>query len=264
MFRGGQSNIVDTGIFNTNSSNIVADIHFDAPNSSNIIITGTTIVGCWMTGYNRPSFLFTNKGVFTTSINWKNIEIMGNTNVDTTGSLKYYGVNTCGNIYSNGVYPQGNSLYDMGSSGNMWKNVYASTFHGSLVGSSDVRLKTDIAQLSEKELRVAFELKRLFKTFKYKQEVQLNGNMAQTHIGVIAQDVILAFQKHGLNAETYGIYYSSEKSDCNENDDSTLGIRYDEILCFIMCIEANEIDDLKLKIEKLENKFKFSTLCSEN
>ena len=221
VFRGGDSYIANTGTINTNMSNIVGDIHFNAPSS--YTAHGVTITGCAMTGY-RPSFVFSaNNTISTTPVNWDNIEFVGNTNVSTDCSA-YWGVNTKGNVHCTTLYYTNLSL-----------------------SSSDARLKTKIQSITDQELAVAKELQWLFKTFQFKSDVNnLVGNKdIKTHVGMIAQEVQFVFEKYGLDAELYGVYSKNPM-------DGTLCICYNQLLCFIAHAQTLEMDRLKKRMDALE------------
>lgn len=80
-----------------------------------------------------------------------------------------------------------------------------------------------------------------------KDSVAEKGDSARWHFGVIAQDVVKAFEDNGLNAFDYGVICYDEWNDTPaEYDDSgnevapavvagsSYAIRYDELLCFII------------------------------
>ncbi|MCV5420929.1 tail fiber domain-containing protein, partial [Escherichia coli] len=73
------------------------------------------------------------------------------------------------------------------------------------------------------------------------------GENARIHFGVIAQEVIKAFNANGLDAFKYGIVCYDEwdsQSDLKDSSGNIItpeikggnryGIRYDELLCFII------------------------------
>jgi len=137
----------------------------------------------------------------------------------------------------------------LGLSGKRWTTVYAST---GTINTSDKRLKTEIYDISEKEILVAKELKKLLKKFKFKDAVINKKDNARWHFGIIAQDVKNTFLENELNPNEYGlfcedelwidsngVYYNSNIDEHNneiENLKKTtlLGIRYDELLVFIV------------------------------
>jgi hypothetical protein len=115
---------------------------------------------------------------------------------------------------------------NLGSSSNRWDNVYATN---GTIQVSDRNEKEEIEDLSEAELRVATAIKGLIKKFKFKGRVR-------KHIGVIAQDVEAAFTAEGLNASEYGLFCSDTFEDEDGNSVTRLGIRYEELLAFIISV----------------------------
>jgi hypothetical protein len=90
----------------------------------------------------------------------------------------------------------------LGRSSYRWSVVYATT---PTINTSDERKKQDIAALDEAERRVAVAVKGLIKKFRFREAVNKKGEAARIHVGVIAQEVIQAFQAEGLDAMRYGI-----------------------------------------------------------
>lgn len=140
---------------------------------------------------------------------------------------------------------------DLGQPSLRWKNIYA---ENTTISSSDANLKTEISELSEAEKRVAIALKGLVKKFKFKNAVAIKGENARIHIGLIAQEVQDAFTAEGLDVTNYSLFCKTkwyeyiddsldvpavvqseepvEGKDCEEK--ITLGIRYEEVLGFII------------------------------
>lgn len=134
--------------------------------------------------------------------------------------------------------PASDNTQSLGTGSFRWSVVYAGT---PTINTSDERAKEDISELSDAEKRVATALKKLVKKFKFKDSVAVKGNAARIHVGVIAQDVIAAFQAEGLDAMQYGIV-CYDKWDDYLNEDGSIryeagdryGIRYEELLAFII------------------------------
>lgn len=96
-------------------------------------------------------------------------------------------------ILNNSLRPTDDNLLNLGTGARRWKAIYATT---DVISTSDAREKHDIEDISEKVLN-AWE-KVNFKQFKFK-------SMDERYFGVIAQDVIKAFESEGLNALEYGL-----------------------------------------------------------
>ena len=142
-------------------------------------------------------------------------------------------------LYSSGAFgPGSDNTQSLGISSAKWSVVYAGT---GTINTSDEREKQDIEALSDAELRVATALKGLVKKFRFKDAVQTKADDARIHVGVIAQEVIAAFQAEGLDPMRYGIVcydqWDAELDD--EGNEITpagdrYGIRYEELLGFII------------------------------
>jgi hypothetical protein len=128
--------------------------------------------------------------------------------------------------------PANDNLMKLGDSSNRWSTVYAGT---GTINTSDGREKQDIELLSDTELRVATALKGLIKKFRFTDAVQLKGDDARIHVGVVTQEVIAAFQAEGLDPMRYGIvcYDQWDATDAEPAGDR-YGIRYEELLAFII------------------------------
>jgi hypothetical protein len=139
-----------------------------------------------------------------------------------------------GNSSGQGVFVNGSGSFSSsidntmscGTSGFRWTVVYATT---GTINTSDATQKEQVADLTAAELAVARRIKGLFKTFKFKDAVAAKGAGARKHIGVMAQDVQAAFAAEGLNANDYGVFCSDTVDDV-----TTLGVRYEELLAFVI------------------------------
>ena len=133
---------------------------------------------------------------------------------------------------------------NLGQASNLWNEVFAAN---GTINTSDQRLKQDIEDLSEAETRVAIAAKGLLKKFRWKEAVQQKGENARIHFGVIAQDLIAAFQSEGLDPFKYSVICFNEwwrnpedPTDCRDEEvegweyGSQYAVRYDELLAFII------------------------------
>lgn len=153
-------------------------------------------------------------------------------------ALTYLASNTAFRPYvSDGVL-------NLGSGGNRFNTLYASN---GTINTSDGREKQQVHSLSAAEKAVAKRLKSLVKSFKFNDAVELKGDAARIHVGVIAQDVVDAFAAEGLDATRYGLLCYDEWDAQPEQVDADgtvlapaqkaenrYGVRYDELLAFII------------------------------
>lgn len=158
------------------------------------------------------------------------------------GSGNARGANLDG--FYNAFAPSVTAITSLGRAGKLWSEVFAST---GTINTSDERLKQDIEDLDDAEKLVAQSLKGLIKKFRYKDAVSEKGDAARIHIGVIAQEVISAFEAQGLDAMKYGIVcydkWDATEDEIDRNGDITkagetagdlYSIRYDELFAFII------------------------------
>ena len=94
--------------------------------------------------------------------------------------------------------------------------------------------KQDIQTLTDAEQRVATACKGLIRRYKFNSAVEQKGNDARYHFGIIAQDLQDAFTAEGLDAGDYGMFISDTYTDDNGIEQTRLGVRYNELLAFII------------------------------
>ena len=128
---------------------------------------------------------------------------------------------------ANSFTPGTDNLQALGDLANRWSVVFAGT--GS-INTSDEREKTELLSIDETERAVAVELKSALVKFKFTDAVEKKGDDARIHFGVGAQTVGAIFEKHGLDPHDYALFCYDERGDVNR-----YGIRYSELLCFIIC-----------------------------
>lgn len=90
---------------------------------------------------------------------------------------------------------------DLGSSTYQWKDCYLTN---SPIVSSDRRLKQNFESVPEAVFTAWGNVN--FQVYKFKEAVAKKGEAnARKHVGLVAQDIIEAFQAQGLDAFDYGI-----------------------------------------------------------
>ena len=123
--------------------------------------------------------------------------------------------------------PVEDNTYSLGSASLRWGTIFAGN---GTISTSDEREKCQQRSQSEKEKSAALELKSKLCAFKWKDSVGSKGDSARWHFGVMAQEVERVFLMHGLSADDYGIF-------CKDNldgDSSRYGVRYDQLLAFVV------------------------------
>lgn len=125
------------------------------------------------------------------------------------------------------IVPGTDNTQPLGFSNLRWSVVYAGT---GTINTSDKTEKQQIRSLSEAEKAVAVRLKSAICAFKFNSAVKLKGSDARIHVGVIAQDVQAAFAAEGLDANKYSMFCA----DTLDDGSVRLGVRYDELLAFVI------------------------------
>jgi len=129
------------------------------------------------------------------------------------------------------------NVIDLGSVGARFDDIYATN---GTINTSDENEKQDIQALTDAEQRVATACKGLIRRFRWQDSVAEKDNnpdsdeTARYHFGVIAQDLQDAFTAEGLNASDYGMFISSTWTDDDGVEQTRLGVRYNELLSFII------------------------------
>jgi len=126
-----------------------------------------------------------------------------------------------------GFVPYPDNTIKLGSAGYRWTTVYATT---GTINTSDANQKQQIRDLSDSEKQAALGIKASLKAFKFNDAVEAKGDKARIHIGVIAQEVKEIFAVVGLDADDYGLFCS----DVLEDGSTSLGVRYEELLAFVI------------------------------
>jgi len=126
---------------------------------------------------------------------------------------------------------------DLGSSSVRFDDIYATN---GTIQTSDRNQKQDIQVLTDAEQRVATACKGLIRRFRWQDSVAEKDDnsdsdeTARYHFGVIAQDLQDAFTAEGLDAGDYGMFISSTWTDDDGVEQTRLGVRYNELLSFII------------------------------
>ena len=133
--------------------------------------------------------------------------------------------------FNGDILPAIDSLSDIGSSSNRFVDIHADN---GTIQTSDRNQKQDFEQITEAEVKVAQKAKGLLTKYKWIKDVQKYGDDAQYHIGIIAQELITAFEEEGLNYKKYAMIYESEHLEDSGEMTTYYGVRYTELLAFII------------------------------
>jgi len=239
-------------------------INVESANATfNILSTLDREIG-WAFGNSRKlAVVDWNYNAYTDSLNYEGVRTRWSGNTfyiegvaAGTGTQRPMTINSGANLFigaggstrwlftSDDLIPLVDNTHDLGSASLRLNTIYAGT---GTINTSDEREKQDIAELDAAEKRVAVTLKTLVKKFRFKDAVQIKGDAARIHVGVIAQDVKAAFEAEGLDPMRYGIVchdeWGAEPEIKNEEGDIVVparlagnryGVRYEELLAFII------------------------------
>lgn len=158
----------------------------------------------------------------------------------------YTGGNERLRVSSDGAYirPGADNAESLGTWTFRWSQIYAGA---GTINTSDARAKTDIRDIEGAERRVAQRLKSLLRAYRMRDAVSEKGDAARVHFGIVAQEVAEAFDAEGLEPRDYALFCHNEWSEQpgilgDEGEvvephvpaGDRYGIRYDELLCFLM------------------------------
>lgn len=140
------------------------------------------------------------------------------------GGNMIYPANAAGGVRDDAI--------DLGALSSRFDDMYATN---GTIQTSDRNEKQDIEELSEAERRVAQACKGLLRKFRWKSAVAEKGEEARVHFGIIAQDLEDAFTAEGLDAGKYSMFIkSSWEDEITKEQRTRLGVRYSELLAFII------------------------------
>lgn len=150
-------------------------------------------------------------------------------------------------INANRFEPFADNSKDLGSASTRFRTIYAGTGN---INTSDVDHKTLITEIPDSVLDAWSEVE--FKQYKFKDAINTKGEKARFHFGVVAQDIISAFEKHGLNPYDYGVLCFDSWEDEYLPDGTKIkeagsvhGVRYDEAMIIEAALMRREIKRIK-------------------
>ena len=179
-----------------------------------------------------------------------------------------------------GLFPKYDNKMSLGHPSTRYTQVYVAA---SAIATSDEREKQNIETYPDNVLDAWGEVE--LRQFLFNDAVEKKGEAARIHSGVIAQQVVAVFEKHGLDATRYGLlcydewgdeYETVEVEDAPAVLDSEgnevapakthmekrlvtaagdrYGIRYSEALCIEAAYQRRRADRLETRMLELEKK----------
>lgn len=141
------------------------------------------------------------------------------------------------------VMPTKDNAHTLGNGSRRWSVIYAGA---GTINTSDEREKS-FAEISDAETACAKELKSMIRKFQFNDAIAEKGSDARYHFGVGAQSVGAVFESYGLDPYKYALFCYDEWEEQQEIKDedgkviqeyraagNRYGIRYEELLCFIV------------------------------
>jgi Chaperone of endosialidase len=121
--------------------------------------------------------------------------------------------------------PEQDAVARIGAAGNRINYLFLAN---APIVTSDKREKADIKPIDDAVLKAWASVS--FVQYKLKSAIKNDGDQVKTNFGVIAQDVIAAFERHGLNALAYGVVHLSKWTDKKGKQHEQYGVDYDQAL----------------------------------
>jgi hypothetical protein len=109
--------------------------------------------------------------------------------------------------------------------GNTSSPFYSIALRISPIVTSDTKFKDNIRDLTEAEKRVAVKCKKLLRAYTLKFDPE-----SKVQVGVVAQELQQAFQDESLDANNYSLFVS----ETDDSGETTLAVRYEQLLAFII------------------------------
>ena len=183
---------------------------------------------------NTPLIQLYNGSLLAGKINTHQTNGDGYFSIGNKGSgLRFIDYQTTKNItpYNVQYNVDSDNIIDLGATNARFDDIYATN---ATIQTSDRNEKQSIEELSEAETRVAVACKGLLRKFRWNSAVEAKGDEARTHFGIIAQDLQAAFEAEGLDAGDYAMFTSSTWTNDEGVEQTRLGVRYAELLAFII------------------------------
>lgn len=190
---------------------------------------------------------FIEGGVFESST----LTSAGTTNVGVRGYIRLYACDDANSrngqgieVINNSLRPTADDALNLGTAGRRWKAIFAMT---DVVSTSDENQKQDIADIPDAVLDAWGAVN--FKQFRFISDVSNIEDKSTIYCGVIAQQVMTAFEAAGLDACAYGLV-------CADTDDTgatVYGVRYREALVLESAYQRKKMAELEARIAALES-----------
>ena len=180
-----------------NSQNLRIQFYQRNPDNSNVL--GASVIGAIQSRFYYEDPMGTGKNDLRNGM-YFTVQSGGK-------SATYFELNDAGGVREASYWMYGSNFHvqkeggcDLGNASNQWKDLY---LKNSPTVSSDRRLKQEFSAVPEAVFK-AWE-KVNFCQYKFKEAVEKKGAEARLHVGLVAQEILEAFEAQGLDATKYGI-----------------------------------------------------------
>lgn len=172
-------------------------------------------------------------------------------------SLRGWGVSTRYTWARDFYRPAADNAITLGTASNRWAEVFSGN---GVINTSDGREKQDVSDIDDDVLDAWGDVSLV--NFRWIDSVRDKGDLARIHFGLIAQQVLSAFNARGLNAQDYGILCYDEwpASDAlfDEDGNETVsaveagnrwGIRADQCLWLEAAYQRRRLDRIEAMLK---------------
>lgn len=142
------------------------------------------------------------------------------------------------------VRPETDNTRTLGTGTRRWSTIYAGS---GTINTSDKDEKQDFRSIDDALINAFLSIEP--KVFRFKDSVELKGDMARYHMGYIAQELRDALDIAGYDPSQYGIWCE----DILENGSTRQGIRYDQFIALMEAANRKRFSNIEERLKVLES-----------
>lgn len=151
---------------------------------------------------------------------------------------KSHGPDAEGYSFNSRVRPNANNAYANGHPAFAWTTIFATN---GTIQPSDARLKTEPQEIPDEVFLAWGEVRKTALKWMWKWRQEFKSGSDRWHFGPIAQDIVSAFESHGLNPFDYGIICHDKWDDILDGEGNVIAEAGDKLQ-----IRPNEIMMLEI------------------
>ena len=158
--------------------------------------------------------------------------------------------------------PYSDNNIKLGTASRRWTQLFAGT---TTISTSDRRCKGNINNIPDNVLDAWEDVS--FCQFQMADSIEIKGNTARLHNGLIAQQIDEVFKARGLDVSSYGLFCYDEWDAVEDSKDekgniiiegspagNRYSLRYEEALCMEAAYNRREVKRLKERLSRLEER----------